>query len=513
MNMKTFPVRTSHATQPEPNAEQGYQGGQLRNFLYVVFKNKWLVLSFFLGTTLTVIAAALVFAKPAYQVKTQLMLSLGRENISDVSIVTSGAVAPNFNSSLEEQVARSIELLTGRVPVERVVQMIGPEKLYPDLKKSSPTWGSELSQARQPGDQDLFEVAVTRLLKNIQAEAVGKSALINLTVKHEDPEMASNISNWLASLYIERHMGVQKNPKADAFLLGQFQNVKRRLWDSEEKLSTFKRRYIITGSVKDEQDLAIKQQVTSRTALNDTHSQLTEVASRMAQLRLQLANTTQNPGNTSIFRDKLSSLELQEAELALRLKAENPMLRSVREEMRLIRQKIAEQDTSKSYGNTSAKDGSLFAQLQQELLRNEAEQKALRSREEAQAAKLREAEARLATLDQVAVEFSHLQQTQQADEQNHRLYQTKFEESRISSAMDAEKIASVRVVEPPRIPRVPIDSKTWLKIMAGILFGLLGGIALAFVAHAMNGRLETAEEVQRYLALPVLASVPQLEKA
>ena len=512
-SVRNFPVRLSSTPQSDSSLDHGYQGSLIRNFLHVLFKHKWLVFWFFVGTSLTVISAVLFFTKPVYQVKTQLMLSLGRENISDVSIVTSGTVAPKFNSSMEEQLARSIELLTGRVPVERVVQMIGADKLYPDLRKPAAAWRTKFFEDKQPSEQDLVEAAVTRLLANIQAEAAGKSGLVNLTVKHGDPEMASNISNWLASLYIERHLGIFKSPKADSFLLQQFQNVKRKLRDAEEKLSAFKRRYNITGAVKDEQELAIKQQVTVRTALNDTRSQQNEVASRIAQLKLQLANTTEDPGNTTIFRDKLANLELQEGELALRLKAENPMLRAVREEIRLVRQKIAEQGAGKSYGNTSARDGSLFAQLQQELLRNEAEQKALRAREEGQSAKLGEAEARLAMLDQVAVEFSHLQQAQQAEEQNNKLYQTKFEESRISTAMDAEKIASVRVVEPPRIPRVPIDSKTWLKILAGILFGLLGGIALAFVAHAMSGRLETAEEVQRYLALPVLASVPQLNKA
>ena len=154
--------------------------------------------------------------------------------------------------------------------------------------------------------------------------------------------------------------------------------------------------------------------------------------------------------------------------------------------------------------------GSLFAQLQQELLRNEAESKALRAREEVHASKLKEFQDRLTTLEQVSVEFDHLQQARQADEQNNRLYQTKFEELRISNAMDAEKIASVRVIEPARIPLAPIDSKRTLKLLAGVLFGLLGGIALAFVSHLMSSKLETVEDVQRHLNLPVLASIPRL---
>jgi capsular polysaccharide biosynthesis protein len=56
----------------------------------------------------------------------------------------------------------------------------------------------------------------------------------------------------------------------------------------------------------------------------------------------------------------------------------------------------------------------------------------------------------------------------------------------------------------------PIDSKKSIKLLAGLLFGLLGGIALAFALHLLSARLETVEDVQRHLNLPVLASIPRL---
>ena len=197
--------------------------------------------------------------------------------------------------------------------------------------------------------------------------------------------------------------------------------------------------------------------------------------------------------------------------MALRFKAENPTLRTLREEIRLVREKVAEQESTKTFGRTATATGSLFAQLQQELLRNETEQKALRSREEASVGKLKEFQDRLNLLEQVSIEFDHLYQARQMDDQNNRLYQTKFEELRISNAMDAEKIGNVRVIEPARLPTEPIDSKKLLKLLAGVLFGLLGGVALAQVSHLMSGRLETVEDIERQLNLPVLASIPRMD--
>ena len=508
--MLNVPATMAQVERFEASMEDPYRGGFLRDFLHVVLKRKWLVLLFFLSTSATVAAVTLLYIKPMYIASTQFLLSLGREHLSDLTLATGGAVAPRFNSNMDEQIARSIELLTGHYLAERVVQTIGPQILYPKLREQSTQIWNEFLSRPALDEQQLFELAVERLMNNVAVEAAGKSSLINLSFRHENPEMAAKVTNLLASLYVERHLGVLKNPKTDTFFQEQFQNLKQKLRESEDKLEAFKRRYSIVTTVGDEQELALKQELSLRSVLNDTRSQQAEVLSRIGQLRQQLANTAQNPGTTTILRDKLTTLELQENEMALRYKAENPTLRTLREEIRLVRDKVAQQETSKPYGNSATTSGSLFAQLQQELLRNESEQKALRAREEAHASKLKEFQDRLITLEQVSVEFNHLQQARQVDEQNNRLYQTKFEELRISNAMDAEKIAGVRVIEPARIPTAAIDSKKMFKLLAGMLFGLLGGIALAFVSHFMGGKLETVEDIQRHLNLPVLASIPRL---
>ncbi len=493
-----------------PSMDDNFRGSFLRDFLNVIFKRKWLVLTFFLSTSLTVAAVTHFYVKPMYKANTQFLITPGRDQISDLTLAPNKSNVASFNPNSEEQIARSIELLAGRSLAERVVETVGPLALYPKLKEE--TTSSLFGIIMRPAldDQGLFEIAVERLMTNVSVEPAGKTSLINLSFKHEIPEMAEKVTNLFASLFVERQLGVLKNPKTDAFFKEQFQNLKEKLSDSENKLEAIKRRYGIVTTVKDAQDIALKQELSLRTILNETRSQQAEIVSRVAQIRQQLANTAENPSTGSILRDKLTTLELQENEMALRFKAENPTLRTLREEIRLVRGKIAEQESTKSFGRTATATGSLFAQLQQELLRNEAEQKALRSREEAHASKLKEFQDRLNILEHISVEFDHLYQARQMDDQNNRLYQTKFEELRISNAMDAEKIGNVRVIEPARLPTQPVDSKIWLKLLAGVLFGLLGGIALAQVSHLMSGRLETVEDVERQLNLPVLASIPSM---
>jgi len=95
---------------------------------------------------------------------------------------------------------------------------------------------------------------------------------------------------------------------------------------------------------------------------------------------------------------------------------------------------------------------------------------------------------------------------------NYDLYLAKLEESRISSAMDTEKISNVKLIEPAYPPLKPISPKKKLNILIGIFLGLFGGLVTSFLIEKIGDKLETPEDIDRALGLPVLTSVPIFRK-
>jgi len=148
--------------------------------------------------------------------------------------------------------------------------------------------------------------------------------------------------------------------------------------------------------------------------------------------------------------------------------------------------------------------------LQQDVLRAEAEANALHAREAAQAEKLSETERRLDELGRGASEIERLEQRVRDDRDSFRLYQTKYEESRISRAMDSERIASVRIIDAAVPPAEPLNGRQRVKLMLSFAFAALGGVVLALTLHFISGRIQTISDVERALQLPVLASIPEL---
>jgi capsular polysaccharide biosynthesis protein len=76
--------------------------------------------------------------------------------------------------------------------------------------------------------------------------------------------------------------------------------------------------------------------------------------------------------------------------------------------------------------------------------------------------------------------------------------------------MDTEKMTSVSLIEPAQKPLKPISPKKLLNLVLGLFLGAFGGLGLAFFMEYLDDSLETVEDVEDALQLPVLASMPEL---
>jgi uncharacterized protein involved in exopolysaccharide biosynthesis len=436
---------TFDTAQATPDEERPARS--LRSLLHVLFRWKWPALAFFVLCVVGARIYTAYFSMPIYESTTQLLVTPGRENITDLTLPTRRAVPPWVRFDIEEETARAREILTGRFLAERVVDALGVERVHaPTAAPGLLTWLLH----EQPGEDKRWEreAVINAFMQSVSVEAPGRSSILNLSVKHPDPEIAAQAANLLADHYLGRVLGMQKNPRADAFVEEQARLLRQKLSESEGDMQAFKQRHGITFSVSDEQLLLRQQQMVLRKDLSDAKAREAELQSKDAEIRSLLAE-----------------------------------------------------------------HGSLYGNLQADLERQRAEESATRARQEALAAKVAELQGRLDGLERISGEYSQREKQLKTDEENYRLYLTKAQESRVSGAMDAERIGSVRVIEPARVPLVPLESKRRKVMLVAIVVGTAGALALAYLLQYLKGTLDTAEDVERELGLPVLASIPRSPRA
>jgi polysaccharide biosynthesis protein PslE len=491
----------------------------LRDFFHVVFKHKFFILSFFIVS----VCLGTIFsftAEPTYEAKAQLLVKVGREYMYVPTIPTGEAATPMVTFG-QSQINSETEIVRSSVLAEKVVKSLGPEVLYDDLYANDPASEGGLLPA-DTAERLTLERAIMRFQENAMVEAIGESNVIEVSFKHKDPQMVAKAVNVLVNLYLDQRLNIHQGIESYEFFRRQSQILSDKLKQAEMKLDAFRKQYAVT-SLREEQDLLLKHMAELRAELSRARSEEAETENHIQQLRLQLSKTPSavlidkesnlNPEVISGFYARLVELEIKKRELLNNYKDQNPLVqklvKDISDENEAIRNRLAKQE-GKRYNTSRTGINTVYQRLHDDLLRNEAELEAGRAKKETQVAQLDEYKKKLELLNWLDLDFDRLQQEIEVDRQNYRLYLIKSEESRISHAMDAQKIANVSVIALARPPLKPISPRKTLNMAIAIFLGGIGGIALAFIMEHLGSTLQNEEEVRNYIGVPVLASIPEI---
>jgi len=491
----------------------------LRDFFHFLFKHEIRMVLFFFATVLAV--TVVTFAMPpTYEASSRILVKLGRENLYvPPTVAAGGNLNPVIGVNQEAQINSEIEILRSRALAEEVVRALDPSDIYKDLGKR----GKSLLARVLPGTgtpHSPFDVAVMRLQKDLKAEVVKKSNVIQITYKNEDRDVSALVVNSIVNRYLDRHLDVHKSPESYTFFQEQSKLLKSKLTTAEEALKAFKEKHSLS-SLQEQRTLLLQEESSLGTALNQTESAISEMQNRLKQLHHQIATVPRtipqgevanhNHYLLSNLQAKLVDLQLREKELAAKYTDQSRLVLNVRDEISLVLQKLDQLGT-KRYENTSSGINATYQRLEEDLLRNNAELKALAAKRETISVQHALYQARLENLNRYEVELDQLTRDVDVNRQNYRLYLTKFEESRISNAMDSERISNVSLIEAALPPFKPKSPKTMLNLALGVVLGAFGALGLAFSTEYLDDSLDEPERAKRVLALPVLASVPLLKE-
>ena len=134
----------------------------------------------------------------------------------------------------------------------------------------------------------------------------------------------------------------------------------------------------------------------------------------------------------------------------------------------------------------------------------------LRAREPGLRQQLRTTRRRLVRLRNMRLTIANLKADADEKAFAYDLYRKRNDQAQIQEAMTDQSMVNVAVVQHATPPIEPLNG-----MLLPLLLGLVGGIGLAsglaVAVEYVNRRLRFEEEVERYLELPVLAVIPDLE--
>ena len=501
-------VRSYGAAASEPS--------QLRDYLFVVLKRKWLILS--LCLVVTSLVAVQMFRQPSiYEAEATIRIEQRSRNVlqtrefvlnaqpdanfwgTQVKLLQSPALArqvavsldlqhnPNFfGSQAQGGVFAAIKrMFSGEKPVQKKaatppgsLEIIGQAQL-----RDEPLTPEELS-ALEP-----YEDAIVGAEK---VEGVVGTNLFNIKYRHTDPEMAQKVANALAEVFRANNIenATQNSSKAEDVLAREISTLQDKIRHDTEALFNYARERGLPP--------------TADNALNVEAQRLSDLSRQLLEAENLRKNAQAVYVHAKQSSDAFSIPEVQKSERIM----------NIQERLSALREKKAalEVTYTKEWPEVKRIDVSI-KRLEGELDKAASETiNMLKARfESSQAHENSVREMYLqqrGTTDQNTRDQIEMAAYTQRLETSKQYLNTLLQRQREVQIAQGDKGSEVSIENYSRIPRSPVGPARLRNVVIALVLSLFAGIGLAFLLDFLDDTVKSLDDVDRYIHLPALAMIP-----
>lgn len=471
-------------------------GMSLRELLAISFREKRKIIYAAVIPPIVSLLLLLV-TTPIYRAETGLVIKTGREYLT-VAQGPSSPIGPS--STLQEEVNTEIQIMTSRGVLEKVVDKVGLNTIYPGL--GSGMFGQSMA----------MDTAVDRLSKSLNVEPVKLSNVLNVTFEHEDPRVATQVLSEVVSTYQTTHLEVYAGDRGRAYQ-EETQREVEELDHLEHERSTIK----LDNGIY---DIAL-QRASLITQRSDAQTQLQEAQTRMVTLQKRLGSLHASRGGIrqkvtsaetaknelEYSQNALTDLRRNETALLARFASDNPQVELVRDQIRDVQSHISALNGSTD--STKADPVTLSAQIDQQIVIDETEYAPLQDEVNDFTRQIAKISAELERIETADTDLRVLAERIDAVNGDLKVTREAYQQARTLDDMDRDKIVSVSQIQPVITSEKPAKPKKTIYLAAGLLIGLLAAGGVVAIAVAANNTFVAAESVERQLHLPVLVTVPR----
>ncbi|MCB1484099.1 MAG: polysaccharide biosynthesis tyrosine autokinase [Hyphomicrobiaceae bacterium] len=476
-----------------PGEEQGGLGIDIFEYLRVVNKRKWLILS--------IVAACVALGGIRTLMQTPMFTSVVRLQIDNVTkVLDSGNLIQAEGLQDFDFLQTQYELLQGRAIAERVASALklGSDDSFFDrrgfsiggLVKSVLGRTEEPKSPREPRSDS---AAAGLLMANMAVQPIKGSRLVDIIYSDPEPARAQRIANAYADAFIASNLDkrFEANAYAKTFLEDQIKQLKLRLEESEKVMLDFAQKEQIVdvnekGSIA-ESNLA---------AANATLGSLVSERIKNEQLWRQVENATeinlpQLLTNNVIdgLRAKRNALVTEYQEKLETFKPSYPAMVQINNKIKEVNRQLAsEVETIK---------GSLKAAYESSL-NQERETKE-------QIEKLR---GNVIDLQKRSIQYNILKREVDTNRGLYNGLLQRYKEIDVAGGVGANNIF---VVDKAQLPGDPSSPNLSRALVLALMFGLGAGLGAAFLLEYIDDTIHSVEEMERISGLPSLGVVPKLK--
>jgi protein tyrosine kinase modulator len=432
--------------------------------------------------------------------------------------VPESMVKPTVTSALETRLHTISQEILSRSRLDALVKRFN---LYADLQR-------RLSP----------EEVVERMRRDIRLELKSveqkedrrRNATISFALSYDgrNPETVAQVTNTLASFYIEENLRVREKQAAGTAEFLQFQRgeVKKRLDEQEARVSEFKKRYMGELPQQTEANLSTIERLSSQLRMNSDNQQ--RAIERREMLLKQLAEAEQLDEGVAIQSgadgpdgnaQRLARLMEQLRQLSTIYTEKYPDVVRVKSEIAALEREMADsgtrkQDTKPVPVMSPPVMSPYVLRIKEAQASGEGELNVLKGEEQRLRAALSSYIGRVENTPKREQEFRELSRDYDAMREYYASLGKRYDEAQLAESMEQrQKGEQFRVLDaavPASEPTAPNRLRLFLVALAGCL-GL--AVAAVFVAEQLNPSFHSVDTLRAFTSVPVLLSIPLIVTA
>ena len=480
---------------PSNYAFQEEKAIHLRDYLRVILRRKWIVMTFFIIAVTTALLGTFLMT-PIY--RSSVTVKIDNDNPNVVNFKDVYEVARSEDSYYQTQ----FKILKSRNLAKRVIRSM-------KLDQNAQFAGYVPPQNPQTGtagasnmDEDVRPSLVDRFLANLSVEPQPKSMLVKVSFDSPDPSLAASVANEVARIFINYNVESKFDATLQArdWLEKQLEDMKAKVERAEDNLNKYVAQngiIFLSDGGGDSKDKG-QSMVTKR--LGDLSEQLVQATSDRVTKEVMYRESQRQNGESIVavqnnpliqgLQKEYASVESEYAQLSKVYKPDYPKMVRLKEQANQAKKRI-DAETKKAL----------------EGLRVDYEAAVRKERYLSSA--LEKYRGEVTGQNEKMVQYQILKRDADTNRELYNSLLQRLKEVGVTASLTA---TNIQILDRAEVPRSPYKPDKRRNMMIAIMVGLLGGIGLAFFVEYLDNTVKTADDIEKEVSLPSLGLVPQLAK-
>jgi capsular exopolysaccharide synthesis family protein len=495
----------SNVVRPLTHDWQETEEVQLRDYIDVILRRKWLILTVlalvFLSTSIFTLAVTRI-----YEASAVLEVSQETPRVTTFQEVLGSEI------QAREFYETQVELLSSRAMIDRVIDKLnlvnhttirkavfgeGDAGVRHWIGKTLKSLAKSLVRGPKPPAEvdaiSMHQQLAEYVSDNLTVTPSRKSMLIDVAFRSPDRQLSQDVVNTLIDDFINWKMELKIDASGIArdFLMMQMDRAKINLESAEERLNQFaKHAGIVSLDARLNSIYRHLEELNSSFAVaeSDMIAKRADYLQAVGGDHATLPRVLQSDLIASL-KNKYAELNAEYEELKEVFHDDYPKVRSLKARMDSIAALIKAQE-----------DGVVLS------IQNEYE--SAREVVEAMEQRIEQQKALVLDLNERATQYSIMAREV---ETNKEIFQSLLQRTKEIESMAGVSTSNIQVVNRAHLPLDPVKPNVKINLLLALVLGLLGGIGCSFLAEYFADTVVHPSELSDRFQLPLLGTIPQVK--